>query len=404
MTGMSISKDFPRRSAIIICLCCFHLSITSGSSHAQQKNVDLFGYFEPQIATFSVNGEMLQLTSNKLRLDIAANLSERVSFAANYDYISYHGSTTYYYLDYLAGSVTSALPPESRDVYVLQFEDDNFLDNAYLKIAFDSFDLTLGKQQVSPGTGYAWNPTDVFNVKNVLDPTYEQPGHNAARVDIPFGLDKNLVLLYSPEADFKHSGKFVRFKWQAGHFDFSLIGGERYWPRSDYYTLDFSEERRHIGGIDIAGDLGSVGVWAEAAYNDLEYSKDYFEGVFGMDYTFDNGYYMLYEYYRNEHGKSDYREYDLNDWMRSFSTETRALTRDQVFAYFSYPATDLLTIGGSLITSLNDGSAVVVPSIIYNYEENLDITLFGNFYVGSEGNTFSSKLGTGGLLRARYYF
>ena len=31
----------------------------------------------------------------------------------------------------------------------------------------------MGKQQISLGTGYVWNPTDVFNIKELFDPTYE---------------------------------------------------------------------------------------------------------------------------------------------------------------------------------------------------------------------------------------
>lgn len=380
------------------------LSGLADAADAQARQVDVFGYFEPQIIGFTLNGETPQLSSNKLRVDLDAAFSERVTFTANFDYITYHGATTFYLFDFLVDAVTAPLPPQARDQYTFEFRNRNFLDNAYLRLSFDRFDLTVGKQQISPGAGYAWNPTDVFNVKDILDPTYEKPGHNAVRLDVPFGEGKQLSVIYSPEQDFGQSGKIIQFKARAGHFDISFTGGERYWTLTDYETFAMVQDRRHIAGGDIVGELLGIGVWTEAAYNDMVNSEDYFEGLIGFDYTFDNGLYILNELYRNEQGESDYRRFDLSDWVRYFSSETKVVCRDQWYAYISYPATDLLTIGGSIITSLNDGSAVLVPAMMYNFDNNMDITFFGNLYAGKEGKTFSPKLGSGALLRARYYF
>jgi len=56
----------------------------------------------------------------------------------------------------------------------------------------------VGEQQISLGTGYAWNPTNIFNVKDLPDPTYEQPGHTALRADLPVGERGEAVLIYAP--------------------------------------------------------------------------------------------------------------------------------------------------------------------------------------------------------------
>ncbi|MCP4725416.1 MAG: hypothetical protein GY863_10290 [bacterium] len=376
----------------------------TGFAAAQDNGVEISGYYEPQFTGFKIGEDFLQLTSNKLRIDLERSISDRITFKANYDFITYNGQTTFFITDYLVEDITSALPPGSRENYIINFANREFLDNAYLKIAFNRFDLTVGKQQVSPGTGYAWNPTDIFNTKNVLDPTYEQPGQNAVRADIPIGSSSNLMLLYSPENDPQHSGKFIRYKATLGHFDISVLGGERYWSLSDFNTFVFRQERRRITGMDIAGELFGIGVWSEWAYNNMEISEDFLEGLIGFDYTFESGLYMLNEFYHNEQGKSDHNNYGLNDWIRNFYAETRALSRDQWYSYLSYPATDLLNIGASAIASLNDGSFAIVPMAIYNFDDNLDFTIFGNFYSGSEGKTYSSLLGNGLLIRARYYF
>ncbi|NOR53859.1 MAG: hypothetical protein GQ536_07215, partial [Candidatus Aminicenantes bacterium] len=152
-----------------------------------QEKVDIFGYFESQIMGAVTKNDFLQLYSNKLRLDIKSNPSDNITFAANFDYITFHGKTRWNILDFLSSDVTSEVTPGMEAFYVLPFSNRTFLDNAYIKLSFKHCDLTVGKQQISLGTGNIWNPTDVFNIKDLLDPTYEQPGYNAVRLDVPIG-------------------------------------------------------------------------------------------------------------------------------------------------------------------------------------------------------------------------
>lgn len=376
---------------------------------AQEKQVDLFGYFEPQLAGYVLNGEYQQFSSNKLRVDLAGSYSDNLTFAANVNFFVYFGTTTYEIIDYLPDTITEPLPPPVIDFLsepVEYLENRTELDNAYFKIAFKRLDLTAGKQQVSYGTGYAWNPTDVLNIKDILDPTYEQPGHNAGRVDFPLWKRLNVMFLYNPREDFKQSWKIGRVKASLGHFDVSLMGGDGGWDFIDYQAVPPSEsvQQRTIVGGDAVGELFGFGVWSEAAYNKMELSDNYFEGLVGFDYTFDNELHVLTEFYLNGQGKSDYHEYDLYDWLHFFTGDIKTITRAQWFLYAAYPATDLLTIGASTITSLSDWSLVFVPTAAYNLMDNLDLTVFGNIYIGSEGKAYSSNLGNGAIIRMRLYF
>ena len=54
--------------------------------------------------------------------------------------------------------------------------------------------------------------------------------------------------------------------------------------------------------------------------------------------------------------------------------------------------------------SLSDWSLVFVPTASYNMMDNLDIDVFGNIYIGSEGKAYSSNLGNGVIVRMRLYF
>ena len=369
------------------------------------------GYYEPQFAGMTVKDQYLQLVSNKLRVDLNADLSDRVSFGANFDYITYHGKTKWYILDFLTPSVTSEVPQGMESFYILPFSDRHFLDNAYIKLSFKHFDLTVGKQQISLGTGYVWNPTDVFNIKELFDPTYEQPGHNALRVDVPIGSMYTFTALFSPEDNWKNSAKLIQLKGRISHFDYTLIGIEKVWRFHDYTQLGFENmvflelpEKRQLLGASTAGELLGLGVWAEYAFNWMENSKNFYELVVGTDYTFNFQTYVMVEYYRNTSGKTDYEQYNLNDWMRLITMEQKAISRDQVYTFIQHPATDLLTIGISTIYSLSDNSFALVPTLNYSLSDDVEIFAYLNFNFGREGKVFSKNMGNGGLIRVRVYF
>ncbi|MFH1941391.1 MAG: hypothetical protein ABIL68_04745 [bacterium] len=378
-----------------------------------QKKVDIFGYFESQLMGARVRTDFIHMQSNKLRIDLESKWSEHVSFGANFDYITYHGKTRWAILDYLPETVTAVVPEDMRSLYVLPFDDRHFLDNAYLKLTIKYFDLTVGNQPISLGSGYAWNPTDLFNTQDLLDPTYEQPGHNAIRLDVPIGTRYSLTALYAPGEGWEDSGKLLQFKGRISHFDYHLIAVEKTWRFHDYtqFNLDplnpgFLElpEKRRMLGFSTAGELFGLGIWSECGYNWMETSDDFYEIVLGTDYTFDSGTYIVAEFYRNTLGKPDEGDYTLNDWMRYLVQEQKTISRDQAYAIIQHPFTDLLTLGISTIYTFSDGSFALLPTLNYSPFENVEILTYINYYHGNHLAAFNKNLGNGGMIRARVYF
>ena len=99
-----------------------------------------------------------QLSSNKLRVDLQLYTSDNVSFSANYDFITYHGKTEWDILNFLPKSISKEAQTLDFDgyqinPYILPFQERKFLDNAYLRLGFKYADFTIGKQQLSMGTG-----------------------------------------------------------------------------------------------------------------------------------------------------------------------------------------------------------------------------------------------------------
>lgn len=408
------------------------------------QKIEIFGYFEPQLMGARFKNEFYQLGSNKLRVDLKLQTLDNVSFATNFDYITYHGKTEWDILKFLPESVAAEAPKLycfgcEINPYLLPYENRQFLDNAYLKLSFKYADVTVGKQQLSMGTGYAWNPTDVFNKKDIIDPTYEQPGHNAFRLDLPIKGGFGLTAIYAPTDDWKYSDVLVKFKGRLSHFDFSLLGIQKQWKYTDARLFDplllnfyQMNTKRHILGSDFVGELFGLGIWGEYAYNKvkindeekeaysqafapllafssypykpMEIKQDYYELVLGLDYTFDFQTYIMCEYYRNTAAKSDYKEYNLNDWMHLLFAETKSIAQNQVYFFIQHPLTDLINIGGSSIVSLSDKSYGIIPMMTYNIFENVDLSLFCNYYFGKEGTAYAKNLGNGGMFRARVYF
>ena len=409
------------------------------------QDLDIFGYFEPQLMGAKLGSKFYQLGSNKLRVDLQALASDHVSFGANFNYITYHGKKEWNVLEFLPEKVRSeALFIDYFGIelnpYLLPYEDRHFLDNGYLKFAFKYADVTVGKQQLSMGTGYAWNPTDVFNQKDMIDPTYEQPGHNALRMDVPLGRGFRLTSIYAPTEKWEYTDVLVKLKGRFSHFDFSIMGIQKFWKYSDARIFDLIQmnflqlkTKRHIFGADMVGEVFGLGVWTEYAYNNVRiietdknayiekylshhsmYSsiafppplniKSYYEFVAGMDYTFDFQTYVMFEFYRNTSAKSDDKNYDLNDWMQFLLAEKKAISRDQLYFFAQHPITDLINFGSSAIYSISDGSFALIPMVTYNIFENVDVSLFGNYYFGEEGTAYSKNLGNGGMVRARVYF
>ena len=387
------------RLCIVIFICTLMIA------HISAQELDIYGYFEPQYMGIYKNSNYYQTHTNKLRVDLKSKISENTEFGANVIHLLYFGKKSWNILDFLPDRVTSGVPPEMHSLFQFTYKDSFFLDNAYVRFSSSRFALMVGKQQISLGTGYFSNPIDVFNIKNALDPTYEQSGHNAIRMDLFLSQRLSIMVIYSPlEMDWQNSGKLVRLKAGIGHFDVSITGNEIQYVSTDFYTFQIFQQQRRLLGLDFVGELIHCGVWGEGAYNLIENDDDFYEFIIGADYTFESGLYTMLEYHHNSQAKSDYLEYDLNDWMHLFTGETKTISRDQVYGFIRYPLTDLMSIGGSIIVSVSDKSVAFVPMVNYSLFENVDLMLMGNFYIGDEGKTFSSLSGNGVLLRCQVYF
>jgi hypothetical protein len=244
-----------------------------------------------------------------------------------------------------------------------------------------------------------------------------------SNVQLPMGLVPNKYSdkLIMPRHNFAEGvSTGFRFKGFALNTDFSLsyIYGRDGLPQPLKSTLTNTDEgvdiyselffpRQHIIGADLAGSVGSFGVWAEAAvfipekeiimttslihfnplfpvmrYDSVVLQKEpYTKFVAGTDYTFRNGIYLNLQYmhgFIHERGKGNMNDYLILAAEKSFLGD-RLLIRPLA--------------GGIAISDWDDpGSDYALfytPEITWKGIDNLEISLGAFFFEGKGGNIFA---------------
>ncbi len=381
------------------------------------SQTEFFGYFETEQDVARISGQQYNYGYNKLRLDMAAYPADNVTIGANLNIQRFSGQRTWNVLDFLPERIWEPELGDSGE-FPITLPDTLYLDNVFIRLTFPLFDLTVGKQQISLGTGYAWNPMDIFNQKQLLDPTYEQTGVTALRAEIPLA-DRLLVdVIMSPKENWERSARFARIKLGLGSFDLTGSAGIFQWERTgmafdsagvvidamtDMPQIEVLSTPRTLLGGAVVGELLGVGLWVEGAWNVLEEGDDFPEYLVGLDHTFDSGTYLLAEYYHNGSGVAGRSDLSFNDFLYSLGGQTHSLMQDYAFVVVQHPLTDLISVGLLGFANLNDKSFMVAPSLDWSAFENVSISLLASRAEGAEDSEFG--LQEWGLrLRLRAYF
>jgi len=368
------------------------LIITATSIFALE--FDFFGYYENQTSS-TLNNTPDFLSYNKLRLDFDKNISDDISFNSNIVFQTYHGITSVSILDYLPKelltdySLETGIPiDELKGNYTYNSEDEIFLDNAFISLYQKHFNLRIGKQQIALGTGYAWNPTDIYNDKNILDPTYEKRGVNAVKFEIPFSSEGMITSIASIGKNWEETTKSVHLKQFLFGYDLELSYARSQHSSFDYYAMNENLEDRDLFGFSFSGALLGIGIWSETAFNKMSESEDYYQGIIGADFTFENGLYLMSEYYYNELGQQDENDYEFADWMNLFTNGTN-LGRDYFYLGESYSLAELIEWSNYIIVNLNDKSFTYTPWLSFSLNDNVDFDLTANIPYGNDDSEFS---------------
>ena len=343
---------------------------------------------------------------------------------------------------------------EVREAYVQLF---GFLSK--------NLDVKIGRQRITWGTADKLNPTDNLNpydFEDVLD-FGRHRGSDAISFDyyfnsefsfqgafIPFFQPANMPVgifatalspsiempqgmtlmgmtdqVYLPQYNLGESSTAgAKFKGFAAGFDFSLsyVWGRDGMPIGTYNTFtpvdtmggisihsDLSFYRTHIFGADMAGSIGGVGVWAEAAAflpeNDVVMTNDltafyptspvpvtqdstvlkkeaYVKFVVGGDYNFANGHYLNFQYmhgFINERGRDALNDYFFVQYQMKFFDDILKFTP---------------LAGGFIVSDWDDiennYAIIYAPELSYMATDNAEISVSAALFDGKGDNMFAS--------------
>ncbi len=408
-----------------------------GISATGSPKVSIHGLFENQLQGMWLredgdkSGDLALNDYTKLRVDLAANLTGDVTLKADGVARIFAGKT--------AIPFTQLLPKKTRDALIddsplwepflaekYRYENEYYINNAYLKLPVGPVILFIGKQPLAQGVGYAWNPTDVFVRKDIFDPTYEKPGSVALRAQVALGERVSLDLTGVPKNDFKTWIGGGRASMRAGPLTLSAVAYVATLKRSDMEgSLDAMQlaaltgqdpeaaiithrGRRVLLGGEAVLDIEGVRLWTEGAYNFIEDKKglpdDFLEIVGGVEYFFRTETHTMVEYLYYEEGPNQKDGfYRLNDWMGVLSGDLKMLGKHFLFEAVDHPVADFWTLGISSFQSLSDASAAVMGDVRWQFREDADLWFLVSYAVGQPNDYLSSARGQAWLRLTAYY-
>ncbi|MCK5331772.1 MAG: hypothetical protein KAK01_10200 [Candidatus Marinimicrobia bacterium] len=369
---------------------------------------DLFGYYEVETDFAQMPSQQIFYGYNKFRLDISSYPGETISLNANLNIQQFFGQREWNLFDYLPASIWEPVFGSGAE-YPFTVRDTLYLDNVYARLGFDEFDVTVGKQQLSLGTGYAWNPSDVFNTKDLMDPTYEQTGVPALRVEIPIFDRLMFDLIMAPDYSIEKSTYYFQYKLGIGRFDLTGFSGILEEARTalnlDTDSLEYEvilNQRKMIGG-SLVGQIWEIGMWTEGCWNLMNVDENFTEYVVGLDHTFDFRTYLMMEYFHNGRGVADKEDLTFNDYVGYLGGGAHSIMQDYLFVLANHPLTDFVSLGLYTIGNLNDNSYAIAPLLEWSVFENVSMTFQGGYFLGDDDTEFGSQ-DWSARIRMRIYF
>ena len=249
------------------------------------------------------------------------------------------------------------------------------LFRAFATLYLGQTEVTVGRQRIAWGTGFAWNPTDILNPFNpAAIELGEKAGVDAAYVNVPLGAFSRIEAVVTPGRRSGQSSVAARAGANWREYDVSIMGGS--------FREDF------VLGGDFAGYLGNAGFRGEAAYTWKNEGRNFLRAILNTDYNFPGGYYVLVEVYFNGQGARDKDHYDLTALLAG---ETFNLAKDYVAASVAKSITPLLAGALYSLVNLDDQSALVGPALTYSLAENLELAASTYFFVGPSDTEFGAQ-------------
>jgi hypothetical protein len=289
------------------------------------------------------------------------------------------------------------------------------LDRANLKYRGRYVDVTLGKQVVAWGSGYAWNPTDAINQRNPLNPTEPKKGVGAIVLDVPYHEWFLATLAMAPGKILEESTEGLRLKFMNRWFDMayslSLVGSsERYLTNSVLDSIDARPVTvvKPLLGFDFNTVLfWDINAWLEVSNGSMTDSLAIAQRVLGLQRVFFKKVRVLTEFYYNSEGLS-YPYTDKTALARNLALVGLGDMAGVGRAYFMlgilWPVNERWELTSLYITNSNDGSFGWAPSFTWQPRQDFKLSVKNSFFGGNYKTTEFGSLKNSMVLNFMYLF
>jgi len=304
----------------------------------------------------------------------------------------------------------------------------NVLDELYLELSPSYFlFFTVGKQNVTEGVGYAWNPTDFLAGLDEIDQANDTREKREEREGVIclrgeyFLPHFTLTGVLAPKME----------SWGQGADARGLVKVYALMDNLDFSLIAYAQEKKRPKlGLNLSSTVGeSLEIHSEASlqrgsyrYYLSEVAPGYCEFIqkkkeseelypkvlVGGQYTFADNTNFVLEYYHNQEGYSsseweDYlgylkfcgERYKDESLYRSYLLlgnayfDLASLRQNYLFLRFSKPdILDLFEVSSNNICNLDDASLLMNVKIEYGGMEDLSLYLAGNLFLGHGDSEF----------------
>ncbi len=269
---------------------------------------------------------------------------------------------------------------------------------AWVRYEGERFDVTVGRQRIALGRGRIWNPVDLFNPIFPLQVEGDRRIGQDSIVARLFLTDNlRLELIDSPQDDPDDHRMAARFAVQRREIDAAVMVAR---IREDY-----------VFGGEFATSLGGTGVRGEGTWTNPDLGDEFWQLVASVDHNFaiGRGLYVLVEHLFNENRIDPDLPIPTGIQLLALAQAPQldrltTVVRHQTGLLLGYDLTPLLR--GDLLTlyDWNGASAAFLPTLSYEWQPDLVITIGAQLFVGSDESTEYGEVSNLLLVQLDAYF
>ncbi|MFH1296439.1 MAG: hypothetical protein ABIJ04_04095 [Bacteroidota bacterium] len=263
------------------------------------------------------------------------------------------------------------------------FSGNSFLlvsqfDRAWFSLTTGKVQLTVGRQRINWGQSIVWNPNDIFNTYSFYDFDYpERNGSDAIRVQFYPSYTSSL----EAAVKWNNQGRITvaaLYRFNLWQYDIQFMGG-------------LVDDQDYVIGTGWSGNISQAGFRGEVSYYYPKNLSNDTSGVLlatmGLDYSFANSLYLIFQVYYNQLPPAFQPENLLSIYQAPPSPKTLSFAEWNIFMQGSYPITPLFDVNLAAIYYPDRNGFFIGPNINYSIRQNVDLSFFLQYFNGRFTNT-----------------